>query len=235
MLMKVIGAVTALLLLAGCATQGTPRPPAAGEPFTGEVWTWDQRQSIVTLRQGDQTVRVKVTPDQMAGLRLHQTTTIRGELAPPAELNLVVPAEPMTAVPRGATDENELTGAVSMVDSVGRLSINSSRGPVHVWGAAGVEQRYRPGQNVRVKMAVQAVDMVPTRTRPASVPEDPAAKPGSEPGDYATVTGRVVGVNPGGAIVVESPTGPIQVYVGDSGRYRVADTVQVRTSVHPVE
>ena len=233
--MKVIGAATALLLVAGCASQGTPRAQATGESFTGEVWTWDQRQSIVTLRQGEQTVRVKVTPDQLAGLRLHQTATVRGELAPPAELNLVVPAEPMTAVPRGATDESELTGAVSMVDSVGRLSINSPRGPVHVWGASGLEQRYKLGQNVRVKVAVQAVDMVPTGGRPASVPEDPAAKPGSEPGDYATVTGRIIGVNAGGALVVESPTGPIQVYVADTGRYRVSDTVQVRTSVHPVE
>jgi len=232
--MKVLGAVTALLLLAGCAAQGASRPQATGESFTGEVWTWDQRQSIVTLRQGEQTVRVKVTPDQLASLRLHQTATVRGELAPPPELNLIVPAEPMTAVPRGAIDESELTGAVTMVDSVGRLSINSSRGPVHVWGASGVEQRYKPGQNVRVKVAVQAVDMVPTQGRPA-VPEDPAAMPGSEPGDYATVTGRIMGVNAGGALVVESPTGPIQVYVSDTNRYRVSDTVQVRTSVHPVE
>lgn len=234
--MKVIGAVTAALLLAGCATQGTSSaPPATGQSFTGEVWTWDQRQSIVTLRQGEQTVRVKVTPDQIAALRLHQTATVRGELAPPAELNLVIPAEPMTAVPRGAADESELAGAVSMVDSVGRLSIASPRGPLHVWGAEGVEQRYRPGQNVRVKVTVQPVDMVPTRDRPASAPEAPAAKPGSEPGDYATVTGRIIAVNAGGALVVDSPTGPIQVYVGDAGRYRVADTVQVRTSVHPVQ
>jgi hypothetical protein len=49
------------------------------------------------------------------------------------------------------------------------------------------------------------------------------------------VTGRVIGVNSGGGLVVESPTGPIQIYVGDAGRYRVSDTVQVRTSVHPVE
>lgn len=233
--MKVIGAVTAALLLAGCATQGSPGTQAAGETFTGEVWTWDQRQSIVTLRQGEQTVRVKVTPDQIAGLRLHQTTTVRGELAPPAELNLVLPAEPMTAVPRGAADESEVTGAISMIDSVGRLSITSPRGPLHVWGAEGVEQRYRPGQNVRVKVAVQPVDMVPTRDRPASPPDGSAAKPGSEPGDYATVTGRILAVNAGGALLVESPTGPIQVYVGDAGRYRVSDTVQVRTSVHPVQ
>lgn len=233
--MKVFGAVIAALLLAGCATQSPSPTPAAGQTFTGEVWTWDERQSIVTLRQGSETVRVKVTPDQIAGLRLHQTATVRGELAPPAELNLVLPAEPMTAVPRGTPEESELTGAVSMVDSAGRLSITSPRGPLHVWGAKGVEQRYRPGQNVRVKVTVQPVDMVPTRDRPGSAPSAPAATPGSEPGDYATVTGRIIAVNAGGGLVVESPTGPIQVYVGDGGRYRVSDTVQVRTSVHPVQ
>ena len=232
--MKRIGAVTALLVLTGCAAQTAPSAQATGETFSGEVWTWDERQAIVTLRQYDGTmVRVKATPDQIAGLQLHQRATLRGEVAPPAELRLVVPAEPMTAVPRGAVEQSELTGAVSMVDSVGRLSISSPRGPLHVWGASGVDQRFKPGQNVRVKVAVQAVDMVPTRTRP-DVPSE-AAKPGAEPGDYATVTGRVIGVNSGGGLVVESPTGPIQVYVGDAGRYRVSDTVQVRTSVHPVE
>lgn len=234
--MKVIGAVTAVLLLAGCATQGAPRAQtAAGETFTGEVWTWDERQSIVTLRQGAETVRVKVTPDQIASLRLHQTATVRGELAPPSQLNLVLPAEPMTPVPRGAPEESELTGAVSMVDSAGRLSIASPRGTLNVWGAEGLDRRYKLGQNVRVKVMVQPVDMVPTRDRPGATPGAPAAQPGREPGDYATVTGRIIAVNAGGGLVVESPTGPIQVYVGDAGRYRVSDTVQVRTSVHPVQ
>lgn len=232
--MRGVKAVLVLVLLAGCATQPTPRAEPPGEAFTGEVWTWDERQSIVTLRQGDRTVRVKVTPDQIARLRLHQTTTVRGELAAPPELHLVLPAEPMTAVPRGTVEEAEVTGAIAMVDSIGRLSITSSRGPVHVWGASGVEQRFRPGQNVRVKIAVQAVDMVPTRTRPAGAPEPAPTQPGSEPGDYATVTGRIIGVTPAGALIVESPTGPIQVYVADAGRYRVSDTVQVRTSVHPM-
>ena len=58
-----------------------------------------------------------------------------------------------------------------MVDSVGRLSISSPRGPLHVWGASGVDQRFKPGQNVRVKVAVQAVDMVPLQpiTRDAMI------------------------------------------------------------------
>jgi len=32
-------------------------------------------------------------------------------------------------------------------------------------------------------------------------------------------------------LVVESPTGPIQVLTADSSRYKIGDAVQVRTSV----
>jgi hypothetical protein len=38
-------------------------------------------------------------------------------------------------------------------------------------------------------------------------------------------------INAGGMLVVESPTGPIQVLATDSGRYKVGDAVQVRTTV----
>src|SRR5687768_4480585 len=63
-------ALTASLLAAGCATQSASRAP--GTTFTGEVWTWDENESTVTLRDGMEQVRVKVTPDQIRGLRLHQ-------------------------------------------------------------------------------------------------------------------------------------------------------------------
>jgi hypothetical protein len=43
-----------------------------------------------------------------------------------------------------------------------------------------------------------------------------------------------MGINPGGVLVVESPTGPIQVLGGESGRYKVGDWVQVRTTVRTV-
>src|SRR4051812_16013146 len=64
------------------ATQPTG-PPAAGPAYTGEVWTWDEQDSTVTLRRGAENIRVKVTPDQLRGLELHQKATVRGELAPP--------------------------------------------------------------------------------------------------------------------------------------------------------
>jgi hypothetical protein len=62
---------------------------------------------------------------------------------------------------------------------------------------------------------------------------DPAASPSapSQPGDHATVTGRVMGISKNGTLVIESPTGPVQVWVPDSSKYRVEQPVQVRTSV----
>src|SRR5256714_15322575 len=101
----------ALLPLAGCASRTAPAAQAPADSFTGEVWTWDERENTVTLRQGAQTFRVKTTAVQMKGLQLHQIATIRGQVAPPAELpRTMTPAVPMTAVPRGPVDEQTGTG-----------------------------------------------------------------------------------------------------------------------------
>src|SRR5689334_2643067 len=111
----------ALLPLAGCATGAPARAQAPGNAFTGEVWTWDERESTVTLRRGTQDIRVKTTPDQIRGLQLHQTATIRGELAPPAALPVTVtPTVAMTAVPRGQAEQQTVTGTVTAVDPSGR-------------------------------------------------------------------------------------------------------------------
>jgi hypothetical protein len=40
-----------------------------------------------------------------------------------------------------------------------------------------------------------------------------------------------MGVAKSGTLVVESPTGPVQVWVPDSTRYRVEQPVQIRTHV----
>jgi hypothetical protein len=225
-------ALTASLLAAGCATQSASRAP--GTTFTGEVWTWDENESTVTLRDGMEQVRVKVTPDQIRGLRLHQIATLRGEPAPPMEITrYITPAIPARPVPRGPVDQAVVDGVVTAADPRGRLSIHSERAPLHVWAAAGAEQRFQPGAKVRVEIAVQPVDMVPLSAG-APVPVDPAASPtgpSGQPGDYAVVTGRVMGVARNGALVVESPTGPVQIWVPDSTKYKVEQPVQVRTFV----
>jgi len=217
-----------LLPLTGCASRTTAQAP--GETFTGEVWTWDERENTVTLRRGGEEIRVKTTPDQMRGLVLHDRATIRGTVAPPAELvTTVTPAAPMRPVPRGPMDQQTVAGTITAVDPSGRLSINSDRGPLHVWAAAGANQRFAVGDKVQVTMSAQAVDMVPVSGAGASAaPADPAAS--SPPGDSAVVTGRVIGVDRG-LLVIESPTGPVQVWVGDAPRYTVSQPVQVRTHV----
>jgi hypothetical protein len=220
--------VAVSLLISGCAST---RPQPAGTAYTGEVWTWDEQESTVTLRRGTEDIRVKVTPDQIRGLELHQKATVRGELAPPMEIaRVVTPAVPVRAVPRGPVDQQTVNGVVTAADPRGRLSIESERGPLHVWAASGADQRFQPGAKVRIEMAVQPVDMVPAG---AGAPADPAASPSRPPlpGDHAVVTGRIMGIAKNGTLVVESPTGPVQVWVPDSSKYRVEQPVQIRTSV----
>ena len=216
------------LFVSGCTTT---RPQTTGTAYTGEVWTWDEQESTVTLRRVAEDIRVKVTPDQLRGLELHQRATVRGELAPPMEIpRIVTPAMAMRAVPRGPVDEQTLHGVVTAADPRGRLSIESDRGPLHVWAASGADQRFQPGAKVTVEMAVQPVDMVPAGAGAPTT--DPAASSSpSQPGDHATVTGRVMGISKSGTLVVESPTGPVQVWVPDGSKYRVEQPVQVRTSV----
>jgi hypothetical protein len=224
-------ALVSLLLLpfVGCASRTRSAAQASEEAFTGEVWTWDERENTVTLRRGAETIRVKTTPEQIKGLQLHQTATIRGQVAPPAELpRTITPAVAMTPVPRGPVDQQTVTGTVTAVDPSGRLSIDSERGPLHVWAASGANQRFNTGDKVQVIMAVQAVDMVPAARAGAST--EPSASMSSQPGDSAVVTGRVMGVDRG-VVVVESPSGPIQVWIGESPRYALSQPVQVRTNV----
>jgi hypothetical protein len=149
-------------------------------------------------------------------------------------LLILGPVGPVTAVPKGQPEVVELKGTVASVDPSGRLAINSERGPVHVWVAAGADQRFKVGEPVTVRSSVQAVDLVPASapSMPAPAPVGaPSASPSTEPGDHAVVTGRIMGINAGGVLVVESPTGPIQVFATDSSRYKIGDAVQVRTTV----
>ena len=232
-----ISVFVAAALAAGCATS-TVAPPGT-TAFTGEVWTWDEQENTVTLRQGPRDIRVQVTPDQLIGLQLHQTKTIYGTLAPPKALPLVlVEGPPSTVVPRGPADEMEVVGTVAAIDPAGKIVVNTPQGAVQVWRATN-GLAFSPGGNVRVHMRVQPLDVVPARpgqspaTAPAPAAIDPSAPARTEPGDYAVVMGRVLAVDPAGSLTVESARGPVTVRVPNVTRYRVNDTVEVRTSVHP--
>jgi len=232
--MRALSTAAIVLLFAGCAstTTTTAQAPGAPQTFSGEVWTWDQPNNVVTLFKDGQITRVRTTPDQMRTLRLHEQARVTGELAPPADMLVMMNTGPVTFVPRGQADSMEVKGTVASVDPQGRLAVTSDRGPIHVWGASGAERRFTKGAPVNVKMTVQPVDARPVAAGQA-VPATNvgAASPSSEPGDHAVVTGRIIGVNPGGVLVVESPTGPIQVLVADAGKYKVGDWVEIHSSV----
>ncbi len=232
--MRIVTVVGIVALLAGCAT-ARATPPGT-QTFVGEVWTWNTKDSIVTIMEdGGRLVRVKVEPETLGTLRLHQFTRVSGTPVGPAELVHTTQAVgPVNAVPKGQPELVEVAGTVTTVDPKGRLVLASDRGPMHVWVAEGAEQRFAKGAPVTVRISLQPVDLVPASAPAAPTPTPvgaPSASPTSEPGDHAVVTGRIVGINPGGVLVVESPIGPIQVLSADSSRYKVGDAVQVRTSV----
>jgi hypothetical protein len=222
-------------LWAGCATTAAAPGSTA---FTGEVWTWDEQDNTVTLRQAGRDVRVQVTPDQLIGMQLHSTRTIYGTLAPPKALPVVLVEGPSTVVPRGSADEMQVVGTIASVDPAGKLVVNTPQGTVQIWRATnGVA--FAPGGTVRVHMRVQPMDVVMVKpastviSAPAPTTLDPSASPRTEPGDYAIVMGRVLAVDPSGSVTIESARGPVTVRVPSATRYQVNDTVEVRTSVHP--
>lgn len=224
----------------GCATAPPDQAAGRGTAYRGEVWTWDEREQTVTLRQGTETFRVRITPDQFKRLQLHETATVYGERLGPADIPVtMIPTPPMTIVPRGAIDQSEITGTVTGVDPNGVVTVDSARGTLRVWTATPGEARFASGAPVRVRISVQPVDMVPRgrvlANAPEPAPSEPAASVPSEAGDYATLTGRLVAVDRTGALTVESPRGPVTVWVPDVSRYESGRTVQVRTSIHPAQ
>jgi hypothetical protein len=242
-LMKtVIGLIAVVALLASCSSRAQISPSAAapGTLYGGEVWTWDERENTVTLYNYGQQFRVRVSPEQLRTLRLHQYALVRGELAPPAPIpHVMLPGQSMTPVARGTAEKIELTGAVTTVDPNGRVSIDSPKGPVHLWVASGADQRFPAGSQTRMIVTLQPVDMVPgSGAQPSASPaaDTMATSPSTNTAeDYSVVVGRIIGVNPNGAVIIESPSGPIQVFVASPDKYQVSQYVQVRTSLQPVK
>lgn len=227
----------AILVLSGCATTA-PAPSAEAEPgrwFRGEVWTWDERTNVVTLLIGTETVRVRTSPDTIKRLRLHDLTMVRGEVAPPENIQTVVVApRPQRAVPEGNAQTSEITGTVSAVDPRGLVSIDTPDGRITVWTASTDTSAFPAGTPVRLMMTVQPVRWVPVADGQTLEP-GPSASMASGPGEHAIVTGRVVAMNPKGMITVESPRGPIVVVAPGAASIPAGASVQVRTSLHKAQ
>lgn len=215
-----------LALLAGCSTP--VRAISPGQAYSGEVWTWDEERDTITLRRGGEIIRVKVTPDQLEGLRLHEVAIIRGELDGPVEIERVMTPPPTAFLPRGKSETFEVTGRVVEVDPTGKVAVQAPQGRIVVWEAKPSPFEFGIGDRVRVRMSVQPLAPAPPGRASGLV-----VSPPSEPGDYAVVTGAILAADPAGTITVDSPRGPIIVLVGTSSRYRPTDVVRVRTSIHP--
>jgi hypothetical protein len=236
--MRILIAVVTAVVLAGCATSSSTSATGL-QTFRGEVWTWDTTDSTVTMQLDDgRRVRIQTSPDELRTLQLHQFTRVTGTLAPPKDLVVVLgPAGPYTTVARGQAETLELRGTVRSIEPSGQLVIDTERGPFRIWAAAGADQRFKVGEPVSVTGSVQPVELVTApATAPASAvvapaPVDLSASPSSAPGDHAIVTGHVLGYDARGLLIVESPTGPIQLITSGATTYKVGDAVQVRTTV----
>jgi hypothetical protein len=208
----------------GLATTGSPAQELTA--YTGEVWLWDEGESIVTLRQPAGNVRVRVTRADLARLRLHEVTTVRGVLAPPVEIEQVeVTTE---AVPTTVVDHAAATATVRTVAADGMMAVDSDHGPLTVLIATPVARHYGSGVRVRVETAVQAMKLVPrgSMTQPDVLPVS-----NGEPGDSSVVTGPVLSIEPSGRMRIGSPQGPIALWLPNAHRFSVGEFVRVRTFV----
>jgi hypothetical protein len=222
-----------MLLAGGFMTPASGQGPSAGlTAHTGEVWVWDERTGVVTLRQsGGGMLRVQMRPEETRRLRHHEIATIYGVLAPPADIERVVTAT--EAVPFGTVDYVTAPATVRSVNSDGVMVVDSDRGPLIVLIAKPVDGRYGPGVPVRVETAVQAMKLVPAGSAPSTAADMDAvaASPRTEPGDLVMITGPVLSVEASGTVRIESPRGPIALWLPNAQRFRVGDFVRVRTFV----
>src|SRR5712691_11138391 len=207
------------LLAGGYMTPATGEGPSGLTAYTGEVWVWDENTGVVTLRQAGGTVRVQVTPAETRSLRLHEIATVRGVLAPPADIERVVIAT--EAVPVGLVDQVTAPATVKSVNADGVMVVDSAHGPLTVLIATPVGDRYGPGAPVRIETAVQAMKLVPVGSpRAVSAPSNLAvASPRAEPGDSMMITGPVLGVEPSGTVRIESHRGPIALWLPNAERF----------------
>jgi hypothetical protein len=124
-----------------------------------------------------------------------------------------------------------VTGQITSIDPSGIATIDSARGPLRVWVAEGAQSRFASGRPVTVSVHVQPVRMVAVSGAGGQASGPTLAAPPPVPGDQAVVVGRILAVNPTGTVTVESPRGPITVWVPAGASLKMGDFVQVQTVV----
>jgi hypothetical protein len=135
---------------------------------------------------------------------------------------LFIPGEP--------TESATVFATVVAIDYAGRVSVESDRGPLDVWIVD--PRQYRVGERLRIDVSVRPVRLeraAPGVPRPAPQPEL------NEPGDHAVVIGQVTSVDSRGTITVDSPRGPLRVWVRSEPptAHQAGNWVEVRTKVVP--
>jgi hypothetical protein len=226
-----------VLILVGCALTVDAQTVVVGQPaatgkFSGMAWTWDTERNIVTLNDAGRQFRVQTTPDQIARLNHHQQVTVTGTLLGPEPIETVLlPTQPMTAIASGPATRAEVSGQIKSINPQGIATIDTARGPLTVWVAEGAQNRFASGKPVKVIVNVQPVRMVAVSGAGGQASGPTLAMPAPIPGDQAVVVGRILAVNPNGSLSVESPRGPISIWVSDAASFRIGDFVQVQTVV----
>jgi hypothetical protein len=246
--MKRASLLIAVLAVVGCAVAveaqttvvvpqspvvvGQAPAPVTGK-FSGHAWTWDSARSIVTLHDGSRQFRVQTTPDTIARLNHHQWVTVTGTLLGPEPIETVLlPTEPMAAIPNGAPSSADLSGQITAIDTNGIATIESARGPLRVWMADGAQSRFQSGKPVKLVVNVQPVRMVAIAGTGGQA-SPTLSPPPAIPGDSAVVVGRIMALNANGTLTIESPKGPITVWVPNASNFKIGDFVQVQTVVQP--
>jgi hypothetical protein len=177
-------------------------------------------------------LRVQIAPEDVRLLKMHEITTVRGQLLGPKPIEqIIVPGPALAAVPRGAIARSETTGRVVAIDPSGLMTVDTPQGRVTLWTNNPAVVRVAPGAVIRLQSTVQGADIVPQASLVGADAQQPAASVMTEPGDYAVVTGRVLSVDPRGLLTVESPRGPITVWLQDVTPYQPGAAVQVRTFI----
>jgi hypothetical protein len=229
----IIAMVTVGLLIGGVVAAGAQTVSAPGRYF-GEAWTWDSARSIVTLNDAGRRFRVQVTPDQIARLRLHVDATVTGTLLGPDPIEAVMlPAPAMVAQPVGMAMSAEVMGQITGLDPKGLAVIESARGPLRVWLADDPQDRFASGHPVKVHVAVQPVRMVAVSGSGDLSSGSTITAPAPVRGDQAIVVGRILSIGPTGELAIDSPRGPIGVWMPDAANFKPGDYVRVQTVVQP--
>ena len=236
---RVVLLLTVAVLLGSAFTVSAQTTVIVAQPgttgkFSGTAWTWDSARSIVTLHDGVNQFRVQTTPDTIQRLNHLQWVTVNGTLLGPEPIETVLlPTQPMSAVPNGPAMNAEVTGQIVSIDSNGVAAIESARGPLRVWMADNAQSRFQAGRPVKVVVHAQPVRMVPVSGAGGQASGPTLAAPAPIPGDAAVVVGRVLSVNPAGTLTIDSPRGPITVWAPNASAFKIGDFVQLHTVVQP--